>query len=78
MLALPVLGAYCHEKEYKVLIARLPDQRQLTAWRTGVVLEDGYRTQPVQVSVAGKYSKGVWLKVILKEDRKRQIREMGS
>jgi len=78
VFASPVLGAYCYEKEYEVLVARPPDQRQLTAWRTGVVLDDGYRTQPVQVSVAGKYGKGAWLKVILKEGRKRQIREMGK
>ena len=78
MSALLVLGAYCYEKEYKVLVARQPDQKQLTAWRTGVVLEDGYRTQPIQVSVAGTYGKGAWLKVILKEGRKRQIREMGK
>jgi 23S rRNA pseudouridine2605 synthase len=69
---------YGHEKEYKVLVARHPDQKQLAAWRTGVVLEDGYRTQPVKVSVAGTYGKGSWLKVILKEGRKRQIREMGK
>jgi len=69
---------YGHEKEYKVLVARQPDQKQLTAWRNGVVLEDGYRTQPVQVSVAGTYGKGAWLKVILKEGRKRQLREMGK
>ena len=78
MSASPVHGTYCYEKEYKVLVARQPDQKQLTAWRTGVVLEDGYRTQPIQVSVAGTYGKGAWLKVILKEGRKRQIREMGK
>ncbi|HBX68533.1 MAG TPA: pseudouridine synthase [Chloroflexi bacterium] len=69
---------YGHEKEYKVLVARQPDEKQLTAWRNGVVLEDGYRTQPVQVTLAGLYGKGAWLKVILKEGRKRQIREMGK
>jgi 23S rRNA pseudouridine2605 synthase len=78
VFASPVLGAYCYEKEYKVLVARQPDERQLTAWRKGVVLEDGYRTQPAQVHIAGTYGKGTWLKVILKEGRKRQIREMGK
>jgi 23S rRNA pseudouridine2605 synthase len=76
--ASPVHGAYCYEKEYKVLVARQPDERQLTAWRNGVVLEDGYRTQPAKVWMAGTYGKGAWLKVILKEGRKRQIREMGK
>jgi len=66
-----------HEKEYSILTARRPDDRQLTAWRNGVVLEDGYRTKPVKVWVTGTKGKGAWLKVILKEGRKRQIREMG-
>ena len=30
-----------HEKEYKVLLAKRPDEAQLEAWRRGVVLEDG-------------------------------------
>jgi len=66
-----------HEKEYSILVARRPDEKQLNAWRNGVVLEDGYRTKPVKVRVTGTKGKGAWLKVILKEGRKRQIREMG-
>ena len=66
-----------HEKEYSVLVARRPDEKQLNAWRNGVVLEDGYRTKPVTVRVTGTKGKGTWLKVILKEGRKRQHREMG-
>jgi len=69
---------YEHEKEYDVLVARRPDQKQLAAWRSGVVLEDGYKTRPVQVRVTGTHGKGAWLKVILREGRKRQIREMGK
>lgn len=68
---------YGHEKEYKVLVARRPDDRQLKAWRNGVVLEDGYRTAPAKVFFSHAQGKGAWLKVILKEGRKRQIREMG-
>jgi 23S rRNA pseudouridine2605 synthase len=77
VFASAVLGAYCHEKEYKVLVARRPDEKQLAAWRTGVVLEDGYRTKPAKVRVSGMYGKGTWLYVILTEGKKRQIREMG-
>lgn len=69
---------YGHEKEYKVLVARRPDDKQLTAWRNGVVLEDEYRTKPAKVRVTGSHGKGAWLQVILKEGRKRQIREMGK
>ena len=68
---------YGHEKEYKVLVSRRPDERQLTAWRNGVVLDDGYRTRPVKVRFVRTHGKGAWLQVILTEGRKRQIREMG-
>lgn len=68
---------YGHEKEYRVLVGARPDARQLEAWRHGVVLEDGYRTAPAQVRLEGLSGKGAWLRVILREGRKRQIREMG-
>jgi 23S rRNA pseudouridine2605 synthase len=34
-----------HEKEYRVLVARRPDEKQLEAWRRGVVMEDGDKTK---------------------------------
>jgi 23S rRNA pseudouridine2605 synthase len=69
---------YQHEKEYRVLVARRPDEEQLQTWRRGVVLEDGYHTAPAQVQVESTSGKGAWLQVILREGRKRQIREVGS
>lgn len=69
---------YGHEKEYRVLVASRPDERQLDAWRHGVILEDGYRTVPAQVKMESTMGKGAWLRVILREGRKRQIREMGK
>jgi 23S rRNA pseudouridine2605 synthase len=66
---------YEHEKEYHVLVARHPDQEQLAAWRHGVVLEDGYHSAPVQVEVQSHSGKGTWLRVVMKEGRKHQIRE---
>jgi 23S rRNA pseudouridine2605 synthase len=77
VFATPVLGAYCYEKEYRVLVANRPDEKQLSAWRGGVVLEDGHKTKPVKVRVTGTHGKGAWMQVILTEGRKRQIREMG-
>ncbi len=68
---------FMHEKEYRILVACRPDEKQLTAWRNGVVLDDGYKTQPVKVRVTGTHGKGAWMQVILTEGRKRQIREMG-
>ncbi len=69
---------YEHEKEYRVLVARQPDQEQLGLWRRGMVLEDGFRTAPAEVFVESKFGKGAWLNVTLKEGHKRQIREMGA
>ena len=66
---------YGHEKEYRVLLARHPDEKQLIAWRHGVVLEDGYHSSPVQVEVESHSGKGTWVRVIMKEGRKRQIRD---
>ena len=68
---------YGHEKEYRVLVARRPDEAQLEIWRRGVVLEDGYRTAPAEVHKMEPYGKGAWLRVIIREGRKRQIRETG-
>jgi len=69
---------YNHEKEYKVLVARRPDSEQLDTWRRGVVLEDGYRTAPAEVRFLASSGKGAWLRVIMHEGKKRQIREIGS
>ncbi len=64
-----------HEKEYRVLLAKRPDKEQLDAWRRGVVLEDGYKTAPADVRFEEAQGKGAWVRVVLKEGRKRQIRE---
>jgi 23S rRNA pseudouridine2605 synthase len=69
---------YEHEKEYRVLVASRPDEEQLQTWRRGVVLEDGYRTQPADVRFEQPFGKGAWLRIILREGRKRQIRETGA
>lgn len=66
---------YGHEKEYKILVAKHPDHQQLEIWSRGVVLSDGYQTQPVDVKVEKLHGKGAWLRVIMTEGRKRQIRE---
>ena len=66
---------YGHEKEYRVLLGKRPDQEQLEAWRRGVILEDGYKTQPADVRFESAQGKGAWVRVIMKEGRKRQIRE---
>lgn len=69
---------YGKEKEYQVLVAKRPDDKQLKAWRHGVVLEDGEKTGPAHVQVSGLSGKGAWLRVVMTEGRKRQIREIGK
>lgn len=66
---------YGHEKEYRVLLAKRPDQEQVEAWRRGVVLEDGHKTAPVDVRFESTQGKGAWVNVVMREGRKRQIRE---
>ena len=69
---------YGKEKEYRVLVAKRPDEKQLKAWRHGVILEDGEKTGPAKVHVSGLSGKGAWLRVVMTEGRKRQIREIGK
>lgn len=64
-----------HQKEYRVLLAKRPDQDQLEAWRRGVVLEDGFKTALADVRFETAQGKGAWVRVVMGEGRKRQIRE---
>ncbi|HUF40197.1 MAG TPA: pseudouridine synthase [Anaerolineales bacterium] len=69
---------YGCEKEYRALVVHQPDDRQLEAWRNGVVLADGHRTGPAKVRVDAESPRGTWLRIVMKEGRKRQIREIGD
>jgi len=73
-LAHPRFG---HEKEYRVLVAGEPDEATLEKWRRGVFL-DGRRTAPAKVTVIGREKGETWLRVMLREGRKRQIRRVGA
>ncbi|MGB9673121.1 MAG: pseudouridine synthase [Anaerolineales bacterium] len=69
---------YGHEKEYRVLVAKKPDEKQLNNWQRGIVLSDGYKTQPAEVDIETIVGRGAWLRVTMREGRKRQIRETGA
>ncbi len=69
---------YGHEKEYKVQVVGKPDDKQLEIWRRGVVMKDGSRTLPAKVIVELTIGKSSWLSIIMREGKKRQIREVGS
>jgi len=66
---------YEHPKEYHVLVEGEPTEEALEAWRRGVVM-DGQRTAPADVSVLRAGRGETWLRVTLREGRKRQIRRM--
>src|SRR5512137_853515 len=68
---------YEHEKEYRVLVEGEPSESTLKAWRRGVLLE-GQMTAPAQVEVTGSERGQTWLRVVMHEGRKRQIREVGG
>lgn len=64
-----------HEKEYRVMFNKTPNKNQLDAMRHGVVLLEGARTKPAKVWFEAR-AKERWVRIVLKEGRKRQIREM--
>lgn len=68
---------YESDKEYRVLVRGEPDEDQLGAWRRGVVLE-GRRTAPARVRREEKTTGGTWLRVVMHEGRKHQIRDIGA
>lgn len=65
---------YGVEKEYQVTLWKAPDGVQLNQWREGVVLEDGYETEPAIVEKWERTGPGNILRVVIREGRKRHIR----
>jgi len=66
---------YEHEKEYHVLVTGQPDSHALLRLRQGVELEDGL-TWPAEVTVLRAETGGTWLRFVIHEGRKRQLRRM--
>jgi 23S rRNA pseudouridine2605 synthase len=77
-----------HEKEYRVLVQGHPSDEALRRWREGVLLEgEATKTAPCHVEVMGTTpspalsrdaGEGVWLRVVMHEGRKRQIRRVAK
>lgn len=63
------------EREYHVLVAGRLSAEALDMLRHGVLLEDGV-TAPAEVDRLRPEGRGEWLRVVLREGRKRQIRRM--
>ncbi len=66
-----------HEKEYRVWVEGEPAEATLEKWRNGVFL-DGSQTAPAEVSLLRREKGRTWLRVVLHEGRKRQIRRVGA
>jgi pseudouridine synthase len=71
---------YQHEREYKVLVRGRPRRQALQALRQGVTLEDGTtspaRVRLIQSETVPQPQGMTWLRIILREGRKRQVRRM--
>ncbi|MCZ7574145.1 MAG: rRNA pseudouridine synthase [Ardenticatenaceae bacterium] len=66
---------YEHEKEYRVKVFGVPSDENLERLRKGVPLEEG-KTLPARISIERAEDENTWLRVILREGKKRQIRRM--
>ncbi len=64
-----------HEREYEVLVNGTPTKDVLRRWRRGGFEVDGKPVAPMEVSPLRSDAPG-WLRIILKEGRKRHIREV--
>jgi len=67
--------SFGQEKEYRVLLDRFPDEKQMKTWRRGVVLPDGEETSPVRVAKEKGAGSVAWFRITMHQGRKRQIRE---
>ncbi len=69
---------YGVEKEYRVLVKGHPEEDRLDIWRRGVVLPDDPRpTRAAKVSREAEAGPSTWLRVIMREGRKHEIRDIG-
>jgi len=67
---------YRLDKEYNALVEGSPSASALARLAHGGFLINGGRTSPAQVTTMGHEAGGTWLKVIIHEGRKRQVRRM--
>jgi len=67
--------SYEHDREYHVWVDGRPEERSLQRLRAGIELEDG-PTWPAEVTVLRRERGGTWLRFVIHEGRKRQVRRM--
>ena len=64
------------DKEYHALVEGSPSGGALERLRRGGLLVEGGRTSPADLSIIGSEAGGTWVRVIIHEGRKRQVRRM--
>ncbi len=68
---------YEHTKEYHVQVEGHPDAETIERWQQGVLLDEK-RTAPARVSRLRRGRSTTWLRVTLREGRRRQIRRVAE
>ncbi|HYO51127.1 MAG TPA: pseudouridine synthase [Chloroflexia bacterium] len=68
---------YGVEKEYRVLVRGKPGEAVLNRLREGVEIE-GEMTAPAKVEELGRRDNDTWLRITIREGRKRQVRLMAA
>jgi 23S rRNA pseudouridine2605 synthase len=68
---------YEHEKAYIAFVNGRPTEETLAAWRRGVILDDK-PTAPAQVDVIRHEKGSTYLRIVMHEGRKRQIRRIAA
>lgn len=67
---------YRIDKEYHALVEGRPVERALDTLRRGGVAVDGGYTSPATVEILGPEGPHTWLKIVIHEGRKHQVRQM--
>jgi 23S rRNA pseudouridine2605 synthase len=63
-------------KVYEAKVKGIPPEDAIERLRRGVVLEDGVRTAPAQITRTGETESNAWFEIVLHEGRNQQIRRM--
>jgi pseudouridine synthase len=64
------------EKVYEVKVKGLPPEAALQRIRRGVILDDGTKTAPAEISKVDETATNAWFEVVLHQGRNQQIRKM--
>src|ERR671916_396889 len=63
-------------KVYEAKVKGIPPEDAVERLRRGVVLEDGVKTAPAEITRTGETESNAWFEIILHEGRNQQIRRM--